>query len=444
MKSLFKKSTRRQHFAAWGTAVFLTASSHLLAQPLTVSGNLTVTGSTSVVDVSSTGNVTATGWGLFKQGVDFGTAGEAMLNWTPGGSTDGTVTFDITRAGGTYLWRDYASTVPTTTNKMVLDDNNVLSLYKSNGSAVGISFTPNTGRINISGTGSGIYSGSTPLLTVDSAGKLVASSFKMSDYTELREDLLQNSVNNSLEMTQGYIGEPEGPDADGLVTRATAFSAGEVYGDLGVAMSLGLTSGFSATAMSSGIAQGTYSTAMALGFASGYGSMAASSGNATGSESTALSRGNASGATSTALSGGNASGATSTALSSGRASGTHSMGAGLNANATSFSSTALGLYTNSWGSATTIVDTDPALLVGNGTNGSNLSNAIATLKNGQTTLTNRAWKQNVAANPTQTLVNPASSTDSEGNALIVEGHTIMKGKVVIETPQGDVPMFTGY
>ena len=64
------------------------------------------------------------------------------------------------------------------------------------------------------------------------------------------------------------------------------------------------------------------------------------------------------------------------------------------------------------------------------------SNAITTLKNGQTTLTNKAWKANITA----PLADPIPTTDSGGNALVVEGHTVLKGKVVIEQAQGDISM----
>jgi hypothetical protein len=67
------------------------------------------------------------------------------------------------------------------------------------------------------------------------------------------------------------------------------------------------------------------------------------------------------------------------------------------------------------------------------------SNAITTLKNGQTTLTNKAWKSRPVS--TSPLADPgAPSTDSGGNALVVEGHTVLRGKVVIEQAQGDISM----
>lgn len=68
-----------------------------------------------------------------------------------------------------------------------------------------------------------------------------------------------------------------------------------------------------------------------------------------------------------------------------------------------------------------------------------LSNAITTLKNGQTTLTNKAWLNRDSG--TSATADPSSATtDSGGEALVVEGHTRLKGKVVIEQPQGDISM----
>lgn len=58
---------------------------------------------------------------------------------------------------------------------------------------------------------------------------------------------------------------------------------------------------------------------------------------------------------------------------------------------------------------------------------------------GQVTLTNTPWKNRaVSISP---LADPSpTTTDNEGNALVVEGHTVLKGKVVIEQAQGDISM----
>lgn len=69
----------------------------------------------------------------------------------------------------------------------------------------------------------------------------------------------------------------------------------------------------------------------------------------------------------------------------------------------------------------------------------NLSNAITTLKNGQTTLINKAWLNRDST--TSATSDPSSAnTDSGGNALVVDGHTVLNGKVIITVPQGDISM----
>jgi Head domain of trimeric autotransporter adhesin len=80
--------------------------------------------------------------------------------------------------------------------------------------------------------------------------------------------------------------------------------------------------------------------------------------------------------------------------------------------------------------------------VGNGVSSAR-SDAMTVLFNGQTTLTNKEWKTATSAAPASAaaaLANPASTTDSDGNALVVEGHTLLKGKVTLAVPQGDISM----
>lgn len=71
---------------------------------------------------------------------------------------------------------------------------------------------------------------------------------------------------------------------------------------------------------------------------------------------------------------------------------------------------------------------------------SEYSNAITTLKNGETTVTNKAWKAHFTATGKALEDPPATITDSEGRAFVVEGHTVLKGKVTIAQPQGDLSM----
>lgn len=86
------------------------------------------------------------------------------------------------------------------------------------------------------------------------------------------------------------------------------------------------------------------------------------------------------------------------------------------------------------------VETERAFVVGNGADFENRSNAIITLKNGRTALTNKHW---VSSSPTGV---PVSTDASSGEALVVEGHTVLKGntrlsgKVTMDEPQGDISM----
>jgi hypothetical protein len=98
------------------------------------------------------------------------------------------------------------------------------------------------------------------------------------------------------------------------------------------------------------------------------------------------------------------------------------------------------------------IEVDPLLEVANGGWSGN-ANALTTLKNGQTTLTNKHWKANADNGgdltadivPTPNDYVPSDIADpndyfSHGEALVVEGNTRLKGKVIIEQPQGDISM----
>jgi hypothetical protein len=99
-----------------------------------------------------------------------------------------------------------------------------------------------------------------------------------------------------------------------------------------------------------------------------------------------------------------------------------------------------------WSQSTPWDQTTVLFELGNGvpdptfyTYGTDFSNAITTLKNGQTTLTNKAWLNRDSG--TAATADPSSATtDSGGEALVVEGHTRLKGKVIIEVAQGDISM----
>ena len=120
-----------------------------------------------------------------------------------------------------------------------------------------------------------------------------------------------------------------------------------------------------------------------------------------------------------------------------------SISGGFNTVTNSYGETALGLFnTSSAGNLYSQQPLDKLFSVGNGSSETSRTNAISVLKNGQTTLTNKEWKANVA--PT--------SSNSNGEALVVEGNTRLQGdtqvlgntqlmgKVTIAQPQGDISM----
>jgi hypothetical protein len=121
-------------------------------------------------------------------------------------------------------------------------------------------------------------------------------------------------------------------------------------------------------------------------------------------------------------------------------SGDYSYGFGLFNSPTAAASISLGSAAIGGGTTNAWVDTEPLFELGNTQVDVadpveplvGRSNAITTLKNGQTTLTNKAWKAD-------SNVTPAIS-NSNGEALVVEGHTRLRGMVVIEQPQGDISM----
>ncbi len=77
----------------------------------------------------------------------------------------------------------------------------------------------------------------------------------------------------------------------------------------------------------------------------------------------------------------------------------------------------------------------PLLRVGNGTSNSNRGDALTIRRNGQTTIKNIYWS---AVSP---LAISPQAQSNQGEALVIEGHTRLRGRVIIEKAQGDIPMF---
>lgn len=374
-----------------------------------------------------------------------------------------TASFDLTDATSTFQWRD--NNYGTARKKMKLDGSNVLSLYNSSGSTTPITLNGATGAIaanSINAAAAITTSGALSAGSVNVSGQLSASTVSIGDTTSFRGNYLNGYLysntgiamvggvcyaESSIAMTGGNsTSENSVAMSNGITSgnSAVAMAFGNAGGYGSVAMSQGFSEGAMSTAMSGGGASGDCSTAMSWGYAIGNASTAMSGGIAYGQGSAAISGGSATGPSSTGLSGGSATGDYSTAVSYGVAEGQYSTAAGFQAYASSYCGVALGSNTlNTGNSPNTWVETDPILLVGNGTGENGMptttySNALVILKNGLTTLTNKAWK----AEPTVELTNE----NSHGEALVVEGHTrltgntTLEGKVSIAIPQGDITM----
>jgi hypothetical protein len=269
-------------------------------------------------------------------------------------------------------------------------------------------------------------------------GELVATTATVGGYPVLATRAGTNAVlTNSAALALGsYAGATQsGAIAIGQYAQATMNSA------LALGDSAHATGSF-ATAIQQADAVGTYAFAANLGYAGGDYSLAMTGGRALGVASIALG-----GFAADPAQANTAIGVGSVALGgqANAANGPYCYAMGSRVTAGAAYSFALGAQNLSAGLAAPGVEQtswlEPSILleIGNGNPeapGFETSNAITTLKNGQTTLTNKAWK----AAPSDPLADPAPTTDSEGNALVVEGHTVLKGKVIIEQAQGDISM----
>ena len=121
------------------------------------------------------------------------------------------------------------------------------------------------------------------------------------------------------------------------------------------------------------------------------------------------------------------------------ATGKYSTVIGRNAAANSYAETVLGRFNKGDSSANAVdwAEADALFRIGNGTDPepSGTSDAVTVRKNGETTLTNKAWKDYGLG-----LEEPSVPDAAEGRALVVDGHTLLNGKVTITEPQGDISM----
>jgi hypothetical protein len=496
----------------WFVTIALAGSGHVSAVDIvgdTIQGSLTVAGDT-----------TGSGWGLFKQGIDFGNAGEAMLNWVPGTSPAGTVMFDITWADGTFLWRDTLTT--TANNKMSLDAANNLLLYKSNGTA-GITLAPETGKITLpagsgTSTGSGIYFGTSPNATI-AASATGAAIFPS-----------QVTLQNGLSVSSGAmnIASPTASTSSstGALTIAGGIGVGKDSYFNGVCIGRGAGNTIGNTALGAftlnANTTGFYNSA--TGYRALYCNTTGRYNSATGSDTLMINTtGSGNSATGsnvlyfnttgsynsatgfTALRSnttGNFNSATGTNALCFNTTGNYNSATGSDAltrNTTGSYNSATGssaLYRNTTGSnnvgfgneaglgnatgilnvflgasagkfqangTTSLGTTNRSIYIGANSRGSGnlddnsivigadaigqganttvLGNSLTekTSVFGQTTLTNNPWKTRIVT--VSPLADPTPATnDSDGNALVVDGHTVLNGKVIISVPQGDISM----
>ncbi|MFD0894236.1 hypothetical protein KBB96_09495 [Luteolibacter ambystomatis] len=199
---------------------------------------------------------------------------------------------------------------------------------------------------------------------------------------------------------------------------------------------------------------GDYSSALSGGYAPGTAAFAVAGGQAYGEASTALSAGTANGDGAIAIGGvdvlsyiaNTAEGDGSVAIGGYQniANGKYSFASGYKLTTEALAQTALGSRNLSAGGLLTAanhtswVNTEALFELGNGNPGASpaeYSNAITTLKNGRTTLTNKFWSSSAP------LDTPSDATaSSHGDALVVEGHTRLKGRVLLDEAQGDISM----
>lgn len=395
-------------------------------------GSLTVTGDLSVLNTLDLGTSAGSS-----------TLPAFMIQWI--GSTK-TTSLDNTDPSSQFQWRDNLTGGPAARVKMRLDANNSLSLLDSTGSSPNIVLNGSTGgisAISLSVSGSGVItsanlSGSIQQLPVLELNGMISSiqwsgGMQLGPYTTSTPTSLASGVGARAE-SQANLAVGWGVRAIGI--RSVAFghnSQAHGYESISTGRetraygNLNFVGGWaSQTYNYNSIAYGHYCMANSLQDGDGY------SGDAY-----AIAMGCYSGATNTY---------TIALGHSAQATAPHATAVGLGAIASAPASVSIGrslvsntpyeMTTGCYANVSTLTnnwnESDALFRLGNGTADNQLSDAITTRKNGQTTLTNKAWKQNPAVVP--------SPGNSNAEALVVEGNTRLRGKVVIEQVQGDIAM----
>ena len=506
------------HLAALGLAVVL---STIPARPLGAA--VTLTGDDAFVTSGApSGDLTVTGDLSIVKGIDFGTAAAhpalsaAQINYF--GGSENAAKIDLTDPLGTIQWRD--NLVAAARDKMKLDGGNLLTLYKSDGTGVGILLNPNTGQIQLPGTGGGIYAAGIPVFTIGSSGNLVFGNRPLSlgntstSYSSGSGALtvaggmgvamdsyingvrvgrgggnvITNTAYGSYALqcdtlgsgntatgyfalccnTTGYCNTASGAYTLYRNTTGSSNTAAGYFSLFGNTTGYGNTAAgyyslYSNTTGGSNTAAGSYSL---YGNTTGYGNTAAGYyslyGNTTGSSNTAAGYfslfGNTTGYSNTAAGYfslySNSMGSNNTAVGSyslGRSSsgysntacGTYSLGY----IASGASNVAIGSYAGCYeANGASLTASNNSVYIGANVRGfSNLEQNAIVIGSGATGEGTNTTVIGTSGTVKTHLYGTVSAsrftaTASGGEALVVEGHTRLKGKVIIEQAQGDISM----
>ena len=358
---------------------------------------------------------------------------------------------DLTDAAGTLQWRDNLAAAAR--DKMKLDGGNLLTLYKSDGTGVGIQFNPNTGQINLPAGGSGICAGGIPVFTIGSTGSLVFTDRPLNLASPVAAT---SSTTGALTVAGGigvamdsYINGIRVGRGGGNVATNTAYGTSALQ--VNTTGYYNTAAGYDAlqrnTTGSANTACGAFAlnsgTTGAYNTASGTYSLFSTT---TGSNNTAVGNyalyGTSTGNSNTAV--GNYALSRTTSGTSNTALGTYALGS----NSTASSNVAIGAYAGRYqanGSGLTPFNGNiylgantcgfsnldqNAIVIGNGAVGEGANTTV--IGNHGTTLTHLYGTVNAGG---LTVAHPG-----DGDAVVVDGRTRLKGTVIIEQAQGDISM----
>ena len=407
-----------------------------------------------IVALSGVSSINAQTPEIFPDGVVFGNPERSRINsWDAGDGRSGSQLYSMN--GGLIFYSDPEETTPGAYDGGISLWGNPINIIPASGpyydsgkfdvwkgseyggpAAVPV-FRIDTGAntaafdsLAVSISNGSLMVGGSPVITNASAGTALTGQGFLNGST-LASALNSTTPPTSSAWTSAFV--PRGTVSNGAYFAVGDSASASGISSTAVGYSVNASGWYSVASGNSSIASGPFSTATGLRTtSSGYFSVASGNGSiASGGYSVA------SGYSSIA------SGLYSTAIGNrATSSGSWSSAQGNNASAKSSTETVFGRYNieSNPTSGLSWSGLDGLFRVGNGSSG-NLSDALTVLKSGQTTLINKIWKSRdtltvpATADPSET-----DTTDSGGNALVVDGHTVLNGKVTISVAQGDISM----